>query len=123
MAIKGRVKHLVGARGFGFLTSDGSDYFFHQSGCSDFHDLREGDLVSFEVEPSAKGPRATHVAPVRSGPCCSDARNQSRLVKGYKLACSYAPPSAPGSACPTAAPLCLRPRPSGRRLSVGSPAQ
>ena len=48
---------------YGFIKPDlGKDVFFHKSQCeADFDRLQVGDRVMFEVEPSAKGPRATGV--------------------------------------------------------------
>ena len=51
-------------KGFGFIAAaDGTEYFFHQSGCvgTRFDDLREGDRVSFTVGQGPKGPRAENV--------------------------------------------------------------
>ena len=51
-------------KGFGFIAaSDGSDYFFHQSACSEtpFDRLREGQSVTFDVSKGPKGPRAENV--------------------------------------------------------------
>ena len=61
----GRVKKVVSDRGFGFITGeDGKDYFFHRDGLSaslDFDRLTGGEKVSFDVESSPRGPRATNV--------------------------------------------------------------
>lgn len=51
-------------KGFGFIAAeDGTEYFFHQSGCVDtrFDDLREGQRVTFTVGQGPKGPRAENV--------------------------------------------------------------
>ena len=51
-------------KGFGFIAAaDGTEYFFHQSGCVGvrFDDLREGQQVSFTVGQGPKGPRAENV--------------------------------------------------------------
>ena len=51
-------------KGFGFIAApDGSEYFFHQSGCvgTSFDDLREGQRVSFTIGQGPKGPRAENV--------------------------------------------------------------
>jgi cold shock protein len=51
-------------KGFGFIAAaDGTEYFFHQSGCigTRFDDLREGQRVSFTVGQGPKGPRAENV--------------------------------------------------------------
>jgi CspA family cold shock protein len=53
-------------KGFGFIAAtDGTEYFFHQSGCVGirFDDLREGQRVSFTVGQGPKGPRAENVKP------------------------------------------------------------
>lgn len=59
----GTIKKLVSERGFGFITGeDGQEYFFHRSGTTaDFDGLRGGEKVTFEIERSQKGPRATSV--------------------------------------------------------------
>ncbi len=61
----GTIKRLTD-KGFGFIaTSDGTEYFFHQSACAGtrFDDLREGQNVSFTVGQGPKGPRAENVRP------------------------------------------------------------
>ena len=60
----GKVKKLIGDRGFGFISdTDGREVFFHQSSVIDaqFSDLREDTPVEFEIENSPKGPRAVNV--------------------------------------------------------------
>ncbi|HET7646226.1 MAG TPA: cold shock domain-containing protein [Candidatus Limnocylindria bacterium] len=61
----GSVKKIMADRGFGFITAeDGKDYFFHRDGVSatvDFDRLVGGERVEFDIEPSARGPRATNV--------------------------------------------------------------
>lgn len=60
----GTIKRLVRDRGFGFIRDDnGQEWFFHRSAVRDgtFDQLSEGQRVSFEEEPSAKGPRAGNV--------------------------------------------------------------
>jgi cold shock protein len=62
--INGTIKRLVTDKGFGFIAaSDGSEYFFHQSACSDarFDDLREGQAVTFQRGQGPKGPRGENV--------------------------------------------------------------
>ena len=52
-------------RGFGFIARDGEakDLFFHSKDLSGvtFEELNEGDMVSFEVVDSDKGPSAKNV--------------------------------------------------------------
>jgi CspA family cold shock protein len=59
----GTIKRLVRDRGFGFIRDDGGqEWFFHRSSVQgSFDQLSEGQRVSFEEEPSAKGPRAGNV--------------------------------------------------------------
>jgi CspA family cold shock protein len=64
--MNGRIKRMVGDKGFGFITgSDGTEYFFHQSACTTtrFDEMREGQNVTFTVGQGPKGPRAENVTP------------------------------------------------------------
>jgi cold shock CspA family protein len=57
----GTIKKLVIERGFGFI-ADGREYFFHRSGTEvDFDTLLGCEHVTFQVEPSPKGPCAAQV--------------------------------------------------------------
>ena len=59
---EGTIKKIVPDRGFGFISGeDGKEYFFHRSAVQDFDLLRGGERVTFEYEPSPKGPRAGRV--------------------------------------------------------------
>lgn len=60
----GTIKRLVRDRGFGFIKDDGGqEWFFHRSAVKtpSFEALNEGQRVSFDEEPSAKGPRAGNI--------------------------------------------------------------
>ena len=59
----GTIKRLVRDRGFGFIRDDGGqEWFFHRSSVQgNFDQLSEGQHVSFDEEPSPKGPRAGNV--------------------------------------------------------------
>ncbi|MFH1442319.1 MAG: cold shock domain-containing protein [Candidatus Omnitrophota bacterium] len=60
----GKIKKLVGDRGFGFISdTDGRDVFFHQNSLVEveFSSLKESQEVEFEIEKTAKGPRAIDV--------------------------------------------------------------
>ena len=62
--MNGTIKRLVSDKGVGFIaTSDGSEYFFHSSACSQtpFDSLREGQSVTFERGQGPKGPRGENV--------------------------------------------------------------
>ena len=62
--LNGTIKRLVSDKGFGFiLASDGNEYFFHNSACSDarFDDLHEAQADSFDRGQGPKGPRGENV--------------------------------------------------------------
>ena len=69
----GTIKTIRDDKGFGFVSPDGSnsrnDVFFHHSAVENngFDLLREGQRISFDVEPDPRDPsrqRAVHVSPV-----------------------------------------------------------
>jgi CspA family cold shock protein len=59
----GMIKRVVRERGFGFIRDqEGLEWFFHRSSVAgSFDQLNDGQRVSFDEEPSAKGPRAGNV--------------------------------------------------------------
>lgn len=61
----GNIKKVASDRGFGFIAGDdGNEYFFHRSaveGPQGFDSLTGGEQVSFEIESSPRGPRASRV--------------------------------------------------------------
>lgn len=63
--MQGTIKRLVADKKFGFIGQDGEakDVFFHASGLNgiDFMDLQVGDVVTFDLEQSDKGPKAVNV--------------------------------------------------------------
>ena len=63
--MKGSIKTL--RNGYGFIIPEGEntkDVFFHANDLDgvDFNDLNEGDVVTFEMGESEKGPKAEKVA-------------------------------------------------------------
>ena len=58
---KGTVKFFNDWKGFGFITEEGSntEHFVHISGLID--EIREGDLVEFDLEEGRKGLNAVNV--------------------------------------------------------------
>ncbi len=69
---QGVIKKIVSDRGFGFISGEGGDVFFHHSSVtgSTFEDLQDGQSVEYELEDDSgsrgrgKGPRASSVKPV-----------------------------------------------------------
>ena len=60
----GTIKRLVRDRGFGFIRDEGGqEWFFHRTAVESgaFEQLNEGQRVSFDEEPSQKGPRAGNI--------------------------------------------------------------
>ena len=59
---KGTVKFFNDAKGFGFITEEGSneEHFVHISGLVD--EIREGDEVEFELTQGKKGLNAVNVS-------------------------------------------------------------
>ncbi|MDY0904860.1 MULTISPECIES: cold shock domain-containing protein [unclassified Pedobacter] len=57
----GTVKFFNESKGFGFIVEDGSkkEIFVHVSGLK--NDIREGDVVNFEVQQGKKGENAVNV--------------------------------------------------------------
>jgi CspA family cold shock protein len=58
---KGIVKFFNEAKGFGFIKVDGSgkEVFVHVSGLKD--EIKENDIVVFEIQEGKKGPNAVDV--------------------------------------------------------------
>lgn len=62
---QGKIKRLTD-RGFGFIATDGGDdLFFHMSSLQgvSFDQLREGQMVTYDIGQGPKGPRAENVSP------------------------------------------------------------
>ncbi|MGI6418786.1 MAG: cold-shock protein [Thermoguttaceae bacterium] len=67
----GVIKKIVSDRGFGFISGDRGEVFFHLSSVegANFDDLQEGQTVEYELDVSEdprrrnKGPRASVVRP------------------------------------------------------------
>ena len=85
----GTIKRLVRDRGFGFIRDDGGqEWFFHRSSvkAGSFEALNEGQRVSFDEEPSSKGPRAGNI---RSEAASSSTRSDSaHLAAAIAPSCS-----------------------------------
>ena len=59
---QGKIKKLLD-KGFGFITGDDGDIFFHRSAVEGvtFDDLREGQMVEYNIGQGPKGPCAENV--------------------------------------------------------------
>lgn len=59
---EGTIRKLA-EKGFGFISSDGGDVFFHMSCLADvqFEELSVGQKVEYEIGEGPKGPRAENV--------------------------------------------------------------
>jgi len=68
---QGTITKLVSDRGFGFISAEGQEVFFHHSVVADgaFDSLKIGQTVEYQVEAGGggdrpgKGPRAASVKP------------------------------------------------------------
>ncbi len=63
---QGTIATLKQDRGFGFISQDKGDIFFHCSAVvgATFEDLKIGQVVTYEVEQGKRGPQAVSVKPV-----------------------------------------------------------
>ena len=63
---EGTIKKIVDDKGFGFISTEGPDLFFHRSNVEEakFDELREGDRVQYTEAQGQKGPCAENVKPV-----------------------------------------------------------
>lgn len=69
---QGTITKIVSDRGFGFISAERGEVFFHHSSVVDqgFDNLQEGQTVEYELEGETdsrrrnKGPRAASVKPV-----------------------------------------------------------
>ena len=61
----GVIKVYYPVKGYGFITrTSGKDVFFYRTSTDKEENLVEGSTVRFNVEPTAKGPKATNVVRV-----------------------------------------------------------
>ena len=60
---QGKIKKLVTDRGFGFIEGEQGDLFFHHSEVkgATLEELREGQMVEYEIGEGRKGPCAVSV--------------------------------------------------------------
>ena len=60
---QGKIKKLISDKGFGFVEGERDDLFFHHSAVegTTFEELKEGQMVEYNVGRGPKGPRAENV--------------------------------------------------------------
>ena len=65
---QGTIKKLVAEKGFGFISGDSGELFFHRSTVIEgsFDSLRQGQQVEYQVDHAdrGRGPRAKDVRPL-----------------------------------------------------------
>ena len=60
--MKGTVKFFNEGKGYGFIAADdGTEYFVHISGLAEGVQLKDNDVVEFDVEDGERGPKAVNV--------------------------------------------------------------
>lgn len=59
--MEGVVKRVNGEKGYGFIESQGKDYFVHKWDIEENLKLRKGDRVSFKIEKAPKDFKAISV--------------------------------------------------------------
>jgi len=66
---QGTIKKLVGDKGFGFISGESGELFFHHTGVisGSFESLRQGQQVEYQIDESGRGrgPRAKDVKPIQ----------------------------------------------------------
>ena len=66
---QGTVKKLVAEKGFGFISGERGELFFHRSTVIEgsFDSLREGQQVEYQIDSAdrGRGPRAKDVRPIQ----------------------------------------------------------
>jgi len=85
MATNGTLKSFNAARGFGFITSEGTDYFFHKTDIKG-KPPKEGDVLSFDVAASTKDPSKMEAKNVTGGTSGGDTEGKVKWYnerKGY----------------------------------------
>lgn len=63
---QGTIKKLIADKGFGFISGENGEIFFHHSALvgTTIEQLQEGQSVEYEEGSGPKGPRAENVRPV-----------------------------------------------------------
>lgn len=59
--VKGKIKFFLSEKGYGFIESNGQDYFFHHSELTDGDEFYKDDDVEFEIKQTEKGFSAINI--------------------------------------------------------------
>ena len=62
---KGVLKFFNKMKGYGFITSNGVDYFFHITQIKGDDEISEGDRLEFDITQTSKGFSATNVTIIK----------------------------------------------------------
>eukprot|EP00930_Biecheleria_cincta_P055721 TRINITY_DN41_c0_g2_i1.p1 TRINITY_DN41_c0_g2~~TRINITY_DN41_c0_g2_i1.p1 ORF type:complete len:192 (+),score=50.89 TRINITY_DN41_c0_g2_i1:67-576(+) len=85
MSNTGTLKSFNQNRGFGFITSNGQDYFFHKSDIQG-KPPKDGDELTFDIGPSPKDPSKMEAKNVTGGTAGGDTQGTVKWfneAKGY----------------------------------------
>ncbi|GAH56198.1 unnamed protein product [marine sediment metagenome] len=63
--VKGKLKWFSTEKGYGFIESNGIDYFVHHSELKDDDEFHEGDDVEFSIKQTEKGFSAINVTKIK----------------------------------------------------------
>ena len=63
--VRGKIKWFNPGKGYGFIISDGVDYFVHISDKRDNDEFLEGDDVEFSIKKTEKGFSARNVIKIK----------------------------------------------------------
>lgn len=76
--MEGKVKFFNTMKGFGFIIADdGKEYFVHYSGLAEGVNIKENDIVVFDVEEGDRGLKAVNVALKGDAPAQAEAPQES----------------------------------------------
>lgn len=81
--MQGTLKTFNANRGFGFITNDGVDYFFHKSEVKG-RPVKEGDTLTFDTAPNTKDPSKTEAKNVTGGTAGGSTEGIVKWYNTYK---------------------------------------